>query len=119
MRACVNAAGQSSTSTVDLATASAIDSELREGMLGGTVEADMDDRGLEMPIFTMDSKTNESSCPSWLQKVNADLTPIILLRLLKRSLFILTKQSEQKVFDLQQLLQSCQAQTGLTCFFGH
>uniref|UniRef100_A0A673K8C8 non-specific serine/threonine protein kinase n=1 Tax=Sinocyclocheilus rhinocerous TaxID=307959 RepID=A0A673K8C8_9TELE len=108
-----------STSSVDLETDSATDSELREGMLGRTVEADMDDRGLETPIFCMDSKTNESSCPSWLQKVNADLTPIFLLRLLKSSLFILTQKkdlkSEQKVFHLQ----SCQAQTGLTCFFGH
>uniref|UniRef100_A0A8C2JI44 non-specific serine/threonine protein kinase n=1 Tax=Cyprinus carpio TaxID=7962 RepID=A0A8C2JI44_CYPCA len=70
---------QCSTSSVDLETDSATDSEL--GMLGRTVEADMDDRGLETPIFSMDSKTNESSCPSWLQKVNADLTPITLLRL--------------------------------------
>uniref|UniRef100_A0A671K2R7 non-specific serine/threonine protein kinase n=1 Tax=Sinocyclocheilus anshuiensis TaxID=1608454 RepID=A0A671K2R7_9TELE len=84
--------GQCSTSSVDLETDSATDSELREGMLGRTVEADMDDRGLETPIFCMDSKTNESSCPSWLQKVNADLTPIVLLRLLKSSLFILTKK---------------------------
>uniref|UniRef100_A0A8C2JJ07 non-specific serine/threonine protein kinase n=2 Tax=Cyprinus carpio TaxID=7962 RepID=A0A8C2JJ07_CYPCA len=72
-------ASQCSTSSVDLETDSATDSEL--GMLGRTVEADMDDRGLETPIFSMDSKTNESSCPSWLQKVNADLTPITLLRL--------------------------------------
>ncbi|XP_016388576.1 serine/threonine-protein kinase Nek9-like [Sinocyclocheilus rhinocerous] len=47
-------------------------------MLGRTVEADMDDRGLETPIFCMDSKTNESSCPSWLQKelLDAEFIPM-------------------------------------------
>lgn len=60
--------GQCSTSSIELETHSATDSELRDGMLGGTVEADLDNRGLEM--FPMDSKTNESSCPSWLRKVN-------------------------------------------------
>lgn len=69
------ASGQGSTSTVDLETDSATDSELREGMLGRTVEADMDDRGL---IFSLDSKTNESSCPSWLQKelLDAEFIPM-------------------------------------------
>lgn len=62
-------AGQCSTSCVDLETDSATDSELREGMLGGTVEADLNDRGLEAPIFSIDGKTGESSCPSWLRKV--------------------------------------------------
>ncbi|XP_073725913.1 serine/threonine-protein kinase Nek9 [Misgurnus anguillicaudatus] len=66
------ASGQSSTSSLGLETDSATDSELREGMLGGTVEADMDDRGLQTPIFSMDSKTNESSCPSWLRKEMQD-----------------------------------------------
>uniref|UniRef100_A0A671K5I8 non-specific serine/threonine protein kinase n=1 Tax=Sinocyclocheilus anshuiensis TaxID=1608454 RepID=A0A671K5I8_9TELE len=72
------ASGQCSTSSVDLETDSATDSELREGMLGRTVEADMDDRGLETPIFCMDSKTNESSCPSWLQKelLDAEFIPM-------------------------------------------
>lgn len=61
---------------MDLETDSATDSEL--GMLGRTVEADMDDRGLETPIFSMDSKTNESSCPSWLQKelLDAEFIPM-------------------------------------------
>lgn len=70
--------GQCSTSSVDLETASATDSELREGMLGGTVEAVMDDRGLETPLFSMDSKTNESSCPSWLRKelLDAEYIPM-------------------------------------------
>uniref|UniRef100_A0A9J7ZAR5 non-specific serine/threonine protein kinase n=1 Tax=Cyprinus carpio carpio TaxID=630221 RepID=A0A9J7ZAR5_CYPCA len=67
--------GQCSTSTVDLETDSATDSELREGMLGRTMEADMDDRGL---IFSTDSKTNKSSCPSWLQKelLDAEFIPM-------------------------------------------
>ncbi|RXN22822.1 serine threonine- kinase Nek9 [Labeo rohita] len=70
--------GQCSTSSMDLETDSATDSEMREGMLGGTVEADMDDRGLETPIFSMDSKTNESSCPSWLRKelLDAEFIPM-------------------------------------------
>ncbi|XP_057199533.1 serine/threonine-protein kinase Nek9 isoform X2 [Triplophysa rosa] len=68
--------GQCSTSSIELETHSATDSELREGMLGGTVEADLDNRGLEM--FSMDSKTNESSCPSWLRKelLDAEFIPI-------------------------------------------
>ncbi|XP_051579148.1 serine/threonine-protein kinase Nek9 [Myxocyprinus asiaticus] len=70
--------GQCSTTCVDLDTESPTESELREGMLGGTVEADMDERGLETPIFSMDSKTNESSCPSWLRKelIDAEIIPM-------------------------------------------
>ncbi|XP_056624561.1 LOW QUALITY PROTEIN: serine/threonine-protein kinase Nek9 [Triplophysa dalaica] len=68
--------GQCSTSSIELETHSATESELRDGMLGGTVEADLDNRGLEM--FPIDSKTNESSCPSWLRKelLDAEFIPL-------------------------------------------
>lgn len=54
---------------MDLGIEPGSDYELRDGIMGGTVEADMGDRGLETPIFSMESKTSESSCPSWLRKV--------------------------------------------------
>ncbi|KAK7142941.1 hypothetical protein R3I94_012325 [Phoxinus phoxinus] len=47
-------------------------------MLGGTVEADLGERGLQTPIFSMDSRSGESSCPSWLRKelLDAEFIPL-------------------------------------------
>ncbi|KAM9465717.1 serine/threonine-protein kinase Nek9 isoform 1-T1 [Clarias gariepinus] len=60
--------GQSPSSSMDL-DIYASDSEMREGIMGGTVEVDLEERGPETPsMVSMESKTNESSCPSWLQK---------------------------------------------------
>ncbi|KAL2099448.1 hypothetical protein ACEWY4_005928 [Coilia grayii] len=44
------------------------DTELREGTLGGTVEAYMEERYLETPAMSMASQTGNSSCPFWLRK---------------------------------------------------
>ncbi|XP_039540321.1 serine/threonine-protein kinase Nek9 isoform X1 [Pimephales promelas] len=70
--------GQCSTASVDLETGSATDSELREGMLGGTAEADLGERGLQTPVFSIDSQTGQSSCPSWLRKelLDAEFIPL-------------------------------------------
>ncbi|XP_030632725.1 serine/threonine-protein kinase Nek9 isoform X1 [Chanos chanos] len=67
-----------STSSVDLETEPGSDFDLREGIMGGTMEADTDERGLETPIFSMVSKTNDSSCPSWLRKelLDAEFIPM-------------------------------------------
>lgn len=59
-------------------------------MLGGTVEADMDNRGLDTPMFSMDSKTNESSCPSWLRKVNLTFTFTIIKKTKQALIFLFT-----------------------------
>lgn len=62
--------GPSPGSSMDLDIESGSDSELREGIMGGTVEVDLEERGPETPsVVLMESKTNESSCPSWLRKV--------------------------------------------------
>lgn len=46
------------------------DSVLREGIMGGTVEVDLEERGPETPsMVSIESNANESSCPSWLRKV--------------------------------------------------
>uniref|UniRef100_A0A8B9JY91 Kinetochore protein NDC80 homolog n=1 Tax=Astyanax mexicanus TaxID=7994 RepID=A0A8B9JY91_ASTMX len=70
--------GPGSSSSLDLGIEPSSDSELRDGIMGGTVEADMEDRGLETPIFSMDSKASESSCPSWLRKelLDAEFIPM-------------------------------------------
>uniref|UniRef100_A0A3B4DPD0 non-specific serine/threonine protein kinase n=1 Tax=Pygocentrus nattereri TaxID=42514 RepID=A0A3B4DPD0_PYGNA len=74
----IGSIGQGSSSSLDLGIEPGSDSELRDGILGGTVEADMEERGLETPIFSMESKTNESSCPSWLRKelMDAEFIPM-------------------------------------------
>lgn len=62
--------GQSASSFMDLGIEPGSDSELRDGIMGGTVEVDLEERGPETPsMILMESKTNESSCPSWLRKV--------------------------------------------------
>ncbi|XP_028855399.1 serine/threonine-protein kinase Nek9-like isoform X2 [Denticeps clupeoides] len=61
--------GHVSTSSMDLDTEhGSADTELREGTMGGTVEADMEDRGLEFSAMNMASQTGDSSCPFWLRK---------------------------------------------------
>ncbi|XP_031436432.1 serine/threonine-protein kinase Nek9 isoform X2 [Clupea harengus] len=58
-----------STATVDLdAVQGSADTELREGTLGRTVEADMEDRYLESPLMSITNQTGNSSCPFWLRK---------------------------------------------------
>lgn len=72
--------GQCSNSSVDLDIEPGSDSELREGNMGGTVEVDLEERGPETPsMVLMESKTNESSCPSWLRKVCATRYPTEVL----------------------------------------
>ncbi|XP_036398835.1 serine/threonine-protein kinase Nek9 isoform X2 [Megalops cyprinoides] len=60
--------GQGSSSTVDLDMEQ--DSEIgpRDGGSGGTVEADTEERGLETPMMSVQSNTDDSSCPFWLRK---------------------------------------------------
>ncbi|XP_017332175.1 serine/threonine-protein kinase Nek9 [Ictalurus punctatus] len=71
--------GQSASSFMDLGIEPGSDSELRDGIMGGTVEVDLEERGPETPsMILMESKTNESSCPSWLRKelLDAEFIPI-------------------------------------------
>ncbi|KAG9336463.1 hypothetical protein JZ751_002810 [Albula glossodonta] len=60
--------GQGSSSTVDLEMEQ--DSEIgpRDGGSGGTVEADTEERELETPMMSVQSNSDESSCPFWLRK---------------------------------------------------
>uniref|UniRef100_A0AAY4BN11 non-specific serine/threonine protein kinase n=1 Tax=Denticeps clupeoides TaxID=299321 RepID=A0AAY4BN11_9TELE len=65
----VGSVGHVSTSSMDLDTEhGSADTELREGTMGGTVEADTEDRGLEFSAMNMASQTGDSSCPFWLRK---------------------------------------------------
>lgn len=58
-----------STASVDLdVNQGSADTELREGTLGGTVEADMEDRYMETSMMSIDSQTGNSSCPVWLRR---------------------------------------------------
>ncbi|XP_067312389.1 serine/threonine-protein kinase Nek9 [Pseudorasbora parva] len=99
------ASGQCSTTSVDLETDSATDSELREGMLGGTVEADLDERGLQTPIFSIDSKTGESSCPSWLRKELDDAEFIPMPKDSQESIEPLTSYPESATLPYEELDQ--------------
>uniref|UniRef100_A0AAY5EZU0 non-specific serine/threonine protein kinase n=1 Tax=Electrophorus electricus TaxID=8005 RepID=A0AAY5EZU0_ELEEL len=67
-----------SSSCVELDIEPGSDSELRDGIMGGTVEADMEEGGPETPLFLMENKTSESSCPSWLRKelLDAEFIPM-------------------------------------------
>nr|XP_023684049.1 serine/threonine-protein kinase Nek9 [Paramormyrops kingsleyae] len=58
--------GQGSTSTMDLDLEQGFETGLRDGGSGGTVEADMEERGLETPMMSVEN--NDSSCPFWLRK---------------------------------------------------
>ncbi|XP_048829798.1 serine/threonine-protein kinase Nek9 [Brienomyrus brachyistius] len=58
--------GQGSTSTMDLDIEQGFETGLRDGGSGGTVEADMEERGLEIPMMSVEN--NDSSCPFWLRK---------------------------------------------------
>ncbi|XP_035276081.1 serine/threonine-protein kinase Nek9 isoform X3 [Anguilla anguilla] len=60
--------GQGSTSTVDLELEQASEVGLQDGGSGGTVEADTEERWLEMPMMSEQSSTDASSCPIWLRK---------------------------------------------------
>uniref|UniRef100_A0A8C7D706 non-specific serine/threonine protein kinase n=1 Tax=Oncorhynchus kisutch TaxID=8019 RepID=A0A8C7D706_ONCKI len=42
---------------------------LREGGLGGTKEADTDERRIETSMMSITNQTGDSSCPFWLRKV--------------------------------------------------
>ncbi|XP_076833876.1 serine/threonine-protein kinase Nek9 isoform X2 [Brachyhypopomus gauderio] len=70
--------GHTSSSSVELDIEPGTDSELRDGIMGGTVEADMEEGCPETPLFMMESKTSESSCPSWLRKelLDAEFIPM-------------------------------------------
>ncbi|KAK1793257.1 hypothetical protein P4O66_011641 [Electrophorus voltai] len=70
--------GHVSSSCVELDIEPGSDSELRDGIMGGTVEADMEEGGPETPLFLMENKTSESSCPSWLRKelLDAEFIPM-------------------------------------------
>lgn len=60
--------GQGSTSTMGLDIEQGFETGLRDGGSGGTVEADMEERGLETPMMSVEN--NDSSCPFWLRKVS-------------------------------------------------
>ncbi|KAJ8290465.1 hypothetical protein GJAV_G00013180 [Gymnothorax javanicus] len=62
------ASGQGSSSTVDLELERDSRMGLQDGGSGGTVEADAEDRGLEMSMFSVQSSSDASSCPVWLRK---------------------------------------------------
>ncbi|KAG5265945.1 hypothetical protein AALO_G00248110 [Alosa alosa] len=58
-----------STASVDLdVDQGSADTELRDGTLGRTVEADTEARYLDTSMMSMTSQTGNSSCPSWLRQ---------------------------------------------------
>uniref|UniRef100_A0A8C8CGA3 non-specific serine/threonine protein kinase n=1 Tax=Oncorhynchus tshawytscha TaxID=74940 RepID=A0A8C8CGA3_ONCTS len=60
--------GQASTTTVDLESEPGSETGLREGGLGGTKEADTDERRIETSMMSITNQTGDSSCPFWLRK---------------------------------------------------
>ncbi|XP_023850324.1 serine/threonine-protein kinase Nek9 [Salvelinus sp. IW2-2015] len=60
--------GQASTTTVDLESEPGSETGLREGGLGGTKEADTDERRIETSVMSLTNQTGDSSCPFWLRK---------------------------------------------------
>uniref|UniRef100_A0A673ZFP2 non-specific serine/threonine protein kinase n=1 Tax=Salmo trutta TaxID=8032 RepID=A0A673ZFP2_SALTR len=60
---------QASTTTVDLESEPGSETGLREGGLGGTKEADTDERRIETSMMSLTNQTGDSSCPFWLRKV--------------------------------------------------
>lgn len=60
---------EASSSTVDLEMEPGSETELRDRGLGGTVEADTEERHMETPMMSLENQTGDSSCPFWLRKV--------------------------------------------------
>ncbi|XP_071376960.1 serine/threonine-protein kinase Nek9 isoform X1 [Centroberyx affinis] len=59
---------EASTSTVDLEMEPGAETEVRDRGLGGTVEADTEERLMETPMMSVANQTGDSSCPLWLRK---------------------------------------------------
>ncbi|KAM4625355.1 serine/threonine-protein kinase Nek9 [Polymixia lowei] len=59
---------EASTSTVDLEMEPGTERECHDRGLGGTVEADKEERLMEIPMTSVENQTGDSSCPFWLRK---------------------------------------------------
>lgn len=67
-----------SSSTVDLVMEQGSETEIRDRGLGGTVEADTEERRSETSMMSLENQTGDSSCPFWLRKEleNAEFIPM-------------------------------------------
>lgn len=54
---------------MDLELEPGAETQCRDRGLGGTVEADTEERLLETPMMSVANQTGDSSCPLWLRKV--------------------------------------------------
>ncbi|KAM3870835.1 serine/threonine-protein kinase Nek9 [Diretmus argenteus] len=63
----IGLAQEVSTSTVDLEMDPGSETECRDRGLGGTVEANTEERLMETPMMSMENQTGDSSCPLWLR----------------------------------------------------